>query len=247
MQRAAQQAAAAGNFTGYGVYRGGFCLLGGWLRTGEELQYQLEFEGGKSYLIVAAGDADVKDLDLSVTDGSTTVEDAEEDNTPWVHFSAESDVEVTITLKNFKGSSAPDFCALIILESDGGGAKLDRLVQAANGLVEVVGAVGGEWSTDTGNWCLVGGLFESGGGDGIMRTFSPGTYVLVGFGDSACKDLDASVTDEDDNPVAKDEATDSTPVVPFQVEGEEVTGTLSLKMFDAEGSAFGVAIVLKRK
>lgn len=247
VQRAAQQAATAGEYTGYGTVADGFCLLGGWISTGGELQYSLNLEAGTSYLIVGAGDRDVKDLDISVSDGSSTVEDVEDDNTPFVHLAAEDTVEATITLRNHQGSSQPDFCVLIILQSQGGDGNADALVQAAQGLVKAVGGVGGGWSSDPSDWCLVGGLFGTGGEAGINRSFEAGEYALVGFGDSACKDLDASVTDDEGNPVATDEETDSTPVVPFAVEGDGVSGTLNLKMHEAKGNAFGVAIVLKKQ
>lgn len=247
MQRAAQQAASAGEYTGYGTASDGLCLLGGWIATGGELQYTLNFEAGTSYLIVGAGDRDVKDLDLSVSDGESTVEDAEDDNTPFVHVAAEDGAEVTVTLTNFAGSGQPDFCVLIILQSQGGDGNANELVQAANNLVKAVGGVGGGWSSEPDGWCLVGGNFASGEEQGINRSFDAGHYALVGFGDSNCKDLDASVTDDEGNPVAADEETDSTPVVQFDVEGEGVSGNLMLKMHEAKGNAFGVAILLKKQ
>lgn len=247
VQRAAQQAASAGEYTGYGTASDGLCLLGGWIATGGELQYTLNFEAGTSYLIVGAGDRDVKDLDLSVSDGESSVEDAEDDNTPFVHVAAEDGAEVTVTLTNFAGSGQPDFCVLIILQSQGGDGNAGELVQAANNLVKAVGGVGGGWSSEPDGWCLVGGNFASGEEQGINRSFDAGHYALVGFGDSNCKDLDASVTDDEGNPVAADEETDSTPVVQFDVEGDGVSGNLMLKMHEAKGNAFGVAILLKKQ
>ncbi len=252
VERAVQQAGTAGEYTGYGALKDGFCVLGGWVATGGELQYSLTLEGGTSYLIVGAGDRDVKDLDIVVSDGESSVEDTETDNTPFVHFSAEEGVEATITLRSHQGGSAgADFVVLIILQSDGGAARGAALTQAAQGLVKVVSAVGGGWSSepaeDPSGWCLVGGLFQTGEEFGIGRSFSAGQYALVGFGDSSCKDLDASVADEEGNPVAADEETDSTPIVPFEVSGEGVSGTLNLKMHESKGNAFGVAIVLKKQ
>lgn len=246
VERAAQQAGAAGDYTGYGAVNDGFCVLGGWLSTGGELEYSLNLEAGTSYLFVGAGDRDVKDLDISVTDGSSTVEDVEDDNTPFVHVAAEDTVEATITLRNHQGSGQADFCVLIILQSKGSGGSAGDLVKAAKGLVQAVSGVGGGWSSDPSGWCLVGGLFATGEEFGISRGFEPGEYALVGFGDANCKDLDASVADDEGNPVAGDEETDSTPVVPFQAEGE-VSGSLNLKMHESKGNAFGVAIVLKKQ
>lgn len=247
VQRAAQQAATAGEYTGYGTATDGLCLLGGWVASGGELQYSLPLEAGTSYLIVGAGDRDVEDLDISVSDGESTIEDAEDDNTPFVHLEAQEATEATITLTNFAGSGEPDFCVVIILQSKGGAGDADELVQAANNLVKAVGNVGGGWSSDPDGWCLVGGNFTSGEEQGIYRGFAPGHYALVGFGDSNCKDLDASVTDDEGNAVAVDEETDSTPVVEFDVEGDGVSGNLMLKMHESKGNAFGVAVVLKKR
>lgn len=249
---AVTQAQAAGDYSGYGLLSDSFCLLGGWITKGHMLQYTVTLQEGHSYLFVGAGDRDVKDLDLSVSDGTNTVEDTETDNTPFVHVQAESTVEVTITLTNFDGSGEPDFCSMIILEDEGGQANLSSLNQAATGLCQMIDKLGEEWETDKASdgssWCLMGGLMGTGGALGLSRSFAPGTYVLVGWGDSRAGDVDASVADGDGEVVAADTENDTTPVVPFEVSGKAaLSGTLNLAMPKAKGNAFAVCAVLKQK
>lgn len=249
---AVKQAQAAGDYSGYGMVSNSFCLLGGWITKGHMLQYSLTLQEGHSYLFVGAGDRDVKDLDLSVSDGTNEVKDEETDNTPFVHVTAESTVEVTITLTNYDGSGEPDFCAMIILEDEGGQANINSLNQAASGLCQMIDAVGNEWETDKASdgssWCLMGGLMGTGGELGLSRSFSPGTYILVGWGDSRAGDVDAAVQNGDGEEVAADTETDNTPVVPFEVSGKSpLVGTLNLKMAQAKGNAFAICAVLKQK
>lgn len=249
---AVKQAQAAGDYSGYGMLSNSFCLLGGWITKGHMLQYTVTLQEGHSYLFVGAGDRDVKDLDLSVSDGTNTVEDTETDNTPFVHVQAESTVEVTITLTNYDGSGEPDFCAMIILEDEGGQANLGSLNQAATGLCQLLDKLGNEWETDKASdgssWCVMGGLMGTGGELGISRSFAPGTYVLVGWGDSRAGDVDASVANGEGEVVAADTETDNTPVVPFEVSGgEALSGTLHLAMAQAKGNAFAICAVLKQK
>lgn len=245
--RATQQAKSAGEYTGYGTATSSFSLLGGWITQGRSLSYSMTLEGGRSYLFVGGGDSDVKDLDISVSDGESAVEDTETDNTPFVHVEAESTVEVTITLTNYAGSGQPDFCALIILQKGGGAGNLTSLDQAASGLVQLIDALAEDWGTDTSSWCVLGGLFGAGGELGIHRNFDRGDYLLVGWGDGAATDLDAAVADGEGELVAVDTEEDKTPVVPFEVTGNGLRGTLMLRMAASRGNAFGVCTVLKQR
>lgn len=250
VQRATQQAGSAGEYSGYGFANNSFCLLGGWIATGGELQFTATFEAGTSYLIVGAGDGDVKDLDLGIQSGEDVIADVEDDNTPFVHVEAAETVEATISLVNESGSGSPDFCVLIILQSQGGSGNAASLNAVAQGLVKAVGGVGGGWSTeaaeDPSGWCLIGGLFGTGGELGLGRGFSAGHYALVGFGDGKCKDLDCYVANEDGEPIAADTETDSTPVVQFDADGD-ASGALCLRMHEADGNAFAVGIILKKQ
>lgn len=249
---AVTQAQGAGDYSGYGMASNSFCLLGGWISQGQNLQYTMTVQEGHSYLFVGSGDRDVKDLDLSVSDGSATVEDTETDNTPFVHIQAEGTVEITITLTNYTGSGQPDFCCMIILEDEGPQANINSLNQAAVGLCELINTVANEWETDKAAdgsaWCLMGGLMATGSQVGVSRAFSPGTYILVGWGDTRAGDVDASIQNGDGEEVAADTETDNRPVVPFEVSGKTpLRGTLNLKMHQAKGNAFAVCAVLKQK
>lgn len=246
---AVEQAKAAGSYTGYGAATNSFSLMGGWLSTGETLQYQMEVEEGKGYLFVGAGDRDIKDLDLSVTDGDATVEDTEDDNTPFVHIEAKAATTITITMTNFAGSGEADFCTFIILEEGGAEGSGKALVAAATELAKVCQTVEKQTGVKTdktpGLACLMGGLFGTGGELALNRTFHEGKYALVGWGDANAEDLDLTLT-EGDETIAKDTETDATPVVPFEVSGETTCG-LEAKMFKAKGNAYGLVAILKEQ
>lgn len=241
--RAVEQANAAGDYSGYGAATNSFCVLGGWLATGEQLQYSFSMTKGKSYLIVGAGDGDVKDLDLSVSDGEDAVEDTEDDNTPWVHVKAERTVQATITMKNFAGSDELDFCCFVILEEGGADGSGKALVSAVTGLAKELADVEGVGLDKTpGAICFMGGLFGTGGELGITRTFTEGAYGLAGWGDKKCQDLDLALY-EGKKKIAEDTEDDAQPFVECEVEGE-VRGTIQLKMHAASGNSWGLCIVL---
>lgn len=242
---AVEQAKAAGDYSGYGAAGNSFCVLGGWLSTGETLSYKMNLEGGKGYLFVGGGDKDVADLDLQVHDGEDAVEDTDDDNTPWVHVKAESDCEVTINLLNFKGSGEADFCAFIILEEGGADGSTKALTGAVRGLCKELDKVQTHGIEKTaGAISFMGGLFGTGGELGIHRNFAPGEYALVGYGDSNAEDVDLTLH-EGDTLVAEDSDDDATPVVQCKV-GEEARGTVRLKMFKSKGNAWGMCAVLEK-
>lgn len=246
VQAAVTQAESASDYSGYGAASNSFSLLGGWITKGNELRYSLTLEGGKGYLCVGAGDRDVGDLDIAVSDGTQVIEDDETDNTPWVHVEVEETCKATISLKNFNGTAEGDFCVLIILEEGGAGATGKQLVVAASELAKSVDKAG--FQTDHGDgspsgFCLMGGLFGTGGELGLERGFSEGDYSVVGWGDKNCQDLDLSVTANGEE-VCADDDDDSTPVGNFNVDGE-ARAAMHLKMYKASGNSFGLLAVLK--
>ncbi|MBX3470314.1 MAG: hypothetical protein KF878_25890 [Planctomycetes bacterium] len=247
---AVRRAEAEGSYRGYGLVKESFCLLGGWITQGHMLQYSMTLKAGRRYLFVGAGDRDVKDLDLTVTDGPNVVSDTDDGNTPLVHVEAEATVDVTITLTNASGSGQPDFCGLIILEDQGGQANLAALGQAAAGLCQAINARGSDWETDKASdgssWCLMGGLMAAGEALSLSRSFRAGGYLLVGWGDARAGDVDALVLDEAGEVLAADTATDNRPEARFEPR-EPLRATLVLKMHQAKGDAFAVCAVLKRK
>lgn len=240
---AVKQANSAGDYSGYGAATNSFCVLGGWLSTGESFKYKMPVQKGKGYLFVGAGDRDVADLDISVTDGTETVSDTEHDNTPWVHVGADSNVDATITVTNFKGSGEADFCCLVILEEGGADGSGKALMSAVRGLAAQLDKIDGVGTEKTGGAiCFMGGLFGTGGKLGIERPFAPGEYGLVGYGDKNCVDLDLGLY-EGGELVAEDTGKDATPVVECEVSAN-ARGVVQLRMHEAKGNAWGLCVVL---
>jgi hypothetical protein len=246
---AVDQAKAAGNYSGYGAPGNSFCILGGWLTQGQVLRYSMTLEEGKGYLVVGGADSDVKDLDLSVNDGTNNHEDTETDNTPWVHVQAESSTEVTITLTNYQGSGSPDFCCFIILEEGGAAGSHKALKEAATNLVtmtdrQIEKAPG--FHTDNtpgpGSFCLFGGLFGTGGELGFHRPFVEGTYAVEGLGDKNAQDVDLKV-EEDGTELVSDTDTDTYPLVNFTVPNDKRL-TITMRMHASKGNSFAVGLIL---
>lgn len=243
---AVTQAQNASSYSGYGAATNSFCMLGGWIPKGKELQYSMTLEAGKGYLFVGAGDRDVGDLDLVVNDGANEVKDTETDNTPWVHVKAEGECTATISLQNFHGTDQGDFCVVIILEeggSSGAGANLNAVTGQLASAIDALHFQTDHGTADEPAWCLMGGLFGTGGQLGIERGFAEGQYSVVGSGDAHCKDLDLEVQHEGQT-ICKDEDHDATPVGNMTVSGEARV-SIHLKMFASDGNSFGIFAVLK--
>lgn len=66
-------------------------IVTGDLRQGEDEQFELELEGGKTYIIVGVCDGDCSDLDMALTtsDGDDVDSDFEEDDVPMVMVEVE--------------------------------------------------------------------------------------------------------------------------------------------------------------
>lgn len=247
---AAGRAIEAAEGMTFGMNTNGYCLLGGWVKQGESLEYSMTLQANTCYVIIGAGDRDVADLDIALKQGDTVLEkDEQEDNIPGVVVQFDQQVEATLVVTNYKGSGQADFCSVIIMESDGGQANVTSLNQAAQGLCQIINKQAG-FITDgqtTSGWCMFGALLQSGGEHGVTRRFEPGTYRLVGWGDSRAKDVDARVTNGDGETVAEDVLEDNQPVVDFEVTGKSpLEGSFFLKMHQAKGNSFAVCAVLKR-
>lgn len=236
----------------FGMNSNGYCLLGGWVKQGESLEYNMTLAANTAYVVIGAGDRDVADLDMQFKSGDQVLEkDEQEDNIPVLVVQFEQEVEATLVVTNYKGSSPSqaDFCSIIILESDGGQAQVTALNQAAQGLCEIINKQAG-FTTDgqvSSGWCVFGSLLQSGGEHGVTRRFAPGTYRLVGWGDSRAKDVDARVANGEGETVAEDVLEDNQPVVDFEVTGKEpLEGSFFLKMHQAKGNSFAVCAILKK-
>jgi hypothetical protein len=241
MKSALGQVLDAGAYERHGLGTDGACLVGGWLSEGADFSFKRRLVKGRSYVLAGAAGPGVKNLDLTVTDGTDAVDDTEEDGTPWIALKSDSDCEVTVVVRNAKGADAPDYCCVVILED--GGASRAALVRGTAALVQ---AVDGETLDATdGAVSIVGAYLSTREEISLPRPFTPGRYTVVGRGDASAQDMDLLVR-TDKATVLEDSTKDAAPTVTVHARGH-VRGTVNLRMFQARGGAFGGFAVLRAK
>ena len=93
---------------------------------------------------------------------------------------------------------------------------------------------------------LIGKLDQDETDTWTMVLYGGHEYIIIGACDGDCGDLDITVLDEYDNPVARDTETDDVPVVELNLE-EQGRYQIQVKMFDCsvEPCYFGLGIFYK--
>jgi len=93
---------------------------------------------------------------------------------------------------------------------------------------------------------LIGKLDEDETDTWTMTLYGGNEYIIIGACDGDCGDLDITVLDENDNPVARDTETDDVPVVELTLE-EQGRYQIQVKMYDCsvEPCYFGLGIFYK--
>jgi hypothetical protein len=218
-----------------------------------EITWTCKLKGGKQYVFVGSGDQDVKDLDLQAWEkGKLVAEDTLDDNVPVVVLTTEGDCEVVMKLKlaDAPGDGDVHFNVLIMLESGGTGGEFSQLEKVAKQFNEVCAAINDDdtlqFDLAPNTICLAAGLISNGGWKSFVRSFAANTtYVIVGAGDDACKDLDIELHHEGEI-VVKDDEADATPVVSVEVE-EKARCTVKMIMHESTKPSFSVVGILTQK
>lgn len=109
------------NRLGYYFARNSLVLGGTWMDKSNKYTGVLSFttEPGRTYVIVAAGDNDARDLDLRITDrqGNVIKQDGATDATARVQFTLRNAREIVIQVRLYDSrDSLPCFCAFAMLE-----------------------------------------------------------------------------------------------------------------------------------
>ena len=211
-------------------YEDGNSMFGVWLQKSQSHSLRSYFQKGQTYLILAAGDSTIADLDLTVETErhELVVKDTEPDPAAAVEFTAQQSGRLLLVLKNYE-SATPGFAVMVVLRKSGTGRfALDEIGEAlgrALVLSRIASLANAEFAT--GNFCLFGGRLTKGGSTYIYNVRLPqGKYVLVSAGSANVNDVDAQVIvqhrtgDPAGTVVAKDDENAPVAVCPFEARAD---------------------------
>ena len=237
-------------------YDGNGCLFGHLLNQGEQNAMIRTFEADKTYMILGAGDNDVRDMDLWITPSGQPdlrlAQDIDDDATPVVRFTPQRTARYAINSRNER-SNGLGFCTFVILvESQYAQYGLKALAESLDNIIAVArvrGLFAKEFPRN--NLVLFGGKFENGESSSIFDLVYPrGHYAVVATGSSAIKDADLFVTrqsrahDPAGREIARDDQQDSTPDCEFSADGVSSYG-VEMKNARSTRSGFIFGFVLR--
>jgi len=236
----------------FGARSDGMCLVAGFMEVDGTLSWTCKLQGGKEYIFVAAGDMDVKDLDLEAWEAKKLIaEDKEEDNVPVVALTVEADCSVTMKMKlDTAAKGELHFCVMVMLESEGTGGSLTQLEKVAKQLnlaCEAINKEGNLQFDQEGNSiCIMASLLESEETKTFSRDFLADTsYLIVGAGDDNAKDFDLELH-AGGKLIAQDEDEDATPVLAVEMKAK-ARGTVKMIMHESKKPSFSVVGILTPK
>jgi desulfoferrodoxin (superoxide reductase-like protein) len=237
------------DMTGFEARSNGMSLIGTFQEVDGEYVLNVKLLAGKEYVFVAAGDPDVKDLDLKVVeDNKVIAEDDADDNVPVVAVTAEEDTQVKLKMTLVDAPSGEShFCVLMLLEKGGTGGKLARLEKVAKQINDAAAAIIDkgklEFDRSPNRSCLIAGLIANGEELPFTRPFLGDTdFLVIGAADEFCKDLDLEILDGE-KVIAKDEDEDATPVAKFSVKSDRRC-KINVIMHESMKPSFAVVAVL---
>ncbi len=206
-------------------YMPGISIMGSLFDVGEEISWSAEFQAGTSYLIMAAGDDDATDVDLTISDskGNTIQEDTQTDANPLLEFTPTKTAYYRITVKLYD-ATASSFCSLVLMQENGVNLDLDQLTTCVDTGLET--AAQSSFADDLAfidtpnQWALYGAPLGSGESVTVTNVhLVDGLNILLGAADENCSDADLILYDRDDNQLQADTQSDKVPVLVHENEG----------------------------
>jgi len=236
----------------FGARSDGMCLVAGFMAVDGTLSWTCKLKAGKEYIFVAAGDADVKDLDLEAWEAKEMIaEDKGDDNVPVVSLTVEADCSVTMKMK-LDDAKADElhFCVMVMLENEGTGGSFKQLEKVAKQLNEACAKINEkgnlQFDQEGNTICIIASLLESEETKSFQRDFLKDTgYMLVGAGDDNCKDFDLELHGNG-KLNTKDEAEDATPVITVEPKAK-FRGSVKMVMHESKKPSFSVVGILTTK
>lgn len=200
-------------------YDDNVCLMGAFLEQGEAVSFDREVVERRQYAITGAGDDDVRDLDIKVTDqdGRVLAEDAAEDNMPVARFTATATTRVTIRVLLFKSDRA-SYCAAAVLRDGGFTVPQANVVKAGAGLISSANFINSKveetvnFRDAPNQWAVFGAILPSESEIEITNVaLGTGRRVVIAAGDTTARDIDLAVYIKGET--ASDTEQDATPIV----------------------------------
>ncbi|GAK50609.1 hypothetical protein U14_01842 [Candidatus Moduliflexus flocculans] len=235
-------------------YNPGNSLFGYYLDEGTEHGLYYEFSRNANYLILAAGDDDVSDLDISVMtkDGEEIVSDRDASPGAYVEFRPPYSGQFLINLKNYD-SDGISFCSYVILKESGSGDfSLNDLVEALQNaltIAQVRALIATQFPRN--RMILFGGRSQEGQSNSVYDIgLEKGQYVFLGSGSNRIRDVDITIAEQyrhqspEGKHVCEDAENDNTPICEFHADsGEEYA--LNLKNYASRGDGFVFGVLLQ--
>lgn len=239
--------------TQYGLDDQSSCFIGAYLEEGKQVgAATIPLTGGTEYAFIGGGDDDVQDMDLYLldADGDVVAKDDAKDSNPVVVFTPKEDGKYKVVMKLVDGKARGSFVAYALLRKGGYDVPAKNLKAAWERLLGMCEKINDKlgWAAfhDGDNeLCVIGSIMKEGETltqGGIDLEDRP--YAFVGAADGQANDIDITVTDGDNEVLAKDTENDAIPLVLY-TKG----GTVKLKLSDVKsnGATLCMAAVVKLK
>jgi len=238
-------------------FNSGNCLFGYSLDQGAEQSLTSYFYSNTDYVIIAAGESKVQDLDLKITDqdGMTTLfNDSDNSSVAVLTFRFSSSGRRKIVIKNYR-STGNSFCSFIVLAKTGTNNVNLTLVSESltNSLIfgTLTSALVDNYRFPHNKMVAFGGIYGQGAWDGIYNIgLATGTYAFLSAGSDNVSDMDAKVIKQyaSDNQngtvVAIDEKSDRFGLCAFSAYSSE-SYYLQSKNNTSNGNGFALNLLLK--
>lgn len=235
-------------------YDGGNSLFGYYLEEGTERGLYYHFNQSTTYLLIAAGDDDVSDLDIAITteEGKELVSDRDASPGAYVEFHPPHSGKFLINLKNY-ASRRTSFCSYVVLTDTGSGKfSLDDLVEALQNaltIAQVRALIATQFPQN--RMILFGGRYQEGQSNSVYDIgLEKGQYAFLGSGSNRISDVDITVVEQyrhqslEGQQVCEDTEQDNTPICEFRADaGEEYA--LNLKNYASRGDGFVFGVLLQ--
>jgi hypothetical protein len=201
-----------GKSTGFGLDQGtngtsntiSNTIFGAFIKKGKSQSWARDFQADHEYLIVGGGDADVKDVDIVVTDaaGKVVAQDQEDDAEPFVRFHVPAKGRYTIKLTLADSSDDSDFCSMAVMQNGGWDVDFHELKGAVQNVLDDCAAENEKNNPEGINFyessfCLFGTILKQGQSHGgtNLKKGDHTCFLFVG-GEEGCEDVEATLTGE---------------------------------------------------
>ena len=211
--------------TPYGYDDQSTCIAAVLLQEGETYTMTRSFKAGTSYVLIAGGDSDVQDADLSIVDqsGNRVVADTKTDRTALFKWTPNKDGTYGVKIKLY-GAERASYCAFSILRDGGVNVPLrnleivsQRFLERSNTVAELA-SKNDKRATylNNGNACMFGSIIKNGHTSTISgMSFNSGMSVVIGATDGDGSDLDLRLKSSEGE-IIEDVEKDNKPVVVVQ-------------------------------